>query len=46
MISKKSILLMQALFMLLLCLPAGAQQLSATEIIKKTDDKFKGEQSG
>jgi outer membrane lipoprotein-sorting protein len=27
-------------------MPAGAQELSATEIIKKTDDKFKGEQSG
>lgn len=25
---------------------AGAQQLTATEIVKKTDDKFKGEQSG
>jgi outer membrane lipoprotein-sorting protein len=28
------------------CMSVGAQELSATEIIKKTDDKFKGEQSG
>lgn len=46
MISKKSLLLVQGLLMLLIWLPAGAQQLSATEIVKKTDDKFKGEQSG
>lgn len=45
-ISSNFILLLVSLIPGSLDLPAGAQQLTATEIVKKTDEKFRGEQSG
>lgn len=45
-ISSKFIIPPFSLILVSLALPAGAQQLTATEIVKKTDDKIRGEQSG
>jgi len=45
-IKRSLIASLQTLFMLSAFHPAGAQQLSATEIIKKADEKFNGEMSG
>jgi outer membrane lipoprotein-sorting protein len=40
------LLSVQTLLMSLIFIPVTAQQPSATEIVRKTDEKFKGEQSG
>ena len=45
-ISSNFVLLLVSLIPGSMVLPAEAQQLTATEIVKKTDEKFRGEQSG
>jgi outer membrane lipoprotein-sorting protein len=45
-IVKLLILPLQALFLLSALQSASAQQLSATDIVRKTDEKFNGEKSG
>ena len=45
-IRNKLIIPLSSMMLGIFVLQAGAQQLTATEIVKKTDDKFRGEQSG
>lgn len=45
-ITRPLILSLQALLLLFVSQSAGAQQLTATDIIKKADEKFNGEKSG
>jgi outer membrane lipoprotein-sorting protein len=44
--TRKLIMLLSVFLSSAFTVPTGAQQLSAAEIVKKTDEKFKGEQSG
>jgi outer membrane lipoprotein-sorting protein len=44
--TRSLIMPLQALILLCAFQPAGAQQLPATEVIKKADEKFNGEMSG
>ena len=45
-ITRSLILSLQVLFLLSVSQSAGAQQLTATDIITKADEKFNGEKSG
>ena len=43
---KRLLTAMQAAVFMIVLIPSGAQQLTATEIIRKADEKFNGELSG